>query len=318
MSEEQAAQQAPFDHDGFWKDLIGCFWKGLIKRALPELYAEVDFTKEPRFLDKELTDTLQTMESKKHIPPRFVDKLLDVPLKNGRRQWVLLHIEIQGPGGGVVSGRMMGYLCLIFAHYKRMPVALLILTSPRRKGPMDVFELEQYGTRISYHYNCLRLDRLDDEELLASDEPVDLALYAAKVAFRYKKKEQQRFKYLMELTRLLADKGWDLEERRVILLMIVRVLNLETPELCQRYVESLEEMGGNNVAYVTFVEEYFSNKGMAKGIEQGIEQGIERGIEQGRYTEKLETAARMRALGMSDQDIQRITELSPAELISGK
>lgn len=116
----------------------------------------------------------------------------------------------------------------------------------------------------------------------------------------------------MELTRLLSNKGWDLEERRVLLMMIVRVINLQSPELRQQYVEHLEEMEGNNVAYVTFVEEYFANKGMMRGMEQGMKQGIT----QGRHTEKLETAARMRAMGMSECDIQKVTQLSPAELAS--
>ena len=88
-----------FDYDGFWKDLIERFFGPFLSRALPELYADADLSQEPRFLDKEFRDLLQTSDLELHRSPRFADYLLDVPLKNGGDAWVLLHIEVQGSGG---------------------------------------------------------------------------------------------------------------------------------------------------------------------------------------------------------------------------
>ena len=92
MDEEQKER---FDFDGFWKDLIVRFWRELLRSVLPTLYAAADLTKEPEFLDKELRDVLHIPDDQK--PPRFVDALLKIPLKDGGEQWVLLHIEVQGP-----------------------------------------------------------------------------------------------------------------------------------------------------------------------------------------------------------------------------
>ena len=57
------------------------------------------------------------------------------------------------------------------------------------------------------------------------------------------------------------------------------------------------------------MEERFK-KGLEKGIEEGIEKGIEKGIEQGR----LESARKMKALGVATEIIAQITGLTPEEL----
>ena len=95
---------------------------------MPEVYEDVDFSQNFTFLDKELRDTVQVSLSEEHNAAKFVDTLVQLPLKSGKNQWVLLHIEVQGKGGEDISFRMILYCCLIFAHYRRMPVALAILT----------------------------------------------------------------------------------------------------------------------------------------------------------------------------------------------
>ena len=127
--DEESRQSERFDFDGFWKDLIERFWRELLKSVLPTLYAVADLTKEPVFLDKELRDVLHISDDQDS--PRFVDVLLKIPLKDGGEECVLLHIEVQGPGGENLTFRMYVYCSLIFAHYRKIPVALAILTAPR-------------------------------------------------------------------------------------------------------------------------------------------------------------------------------------------
>jgi hypothetical protein len=52
-----------FDHDGFYKDLIECFFYPLLKRAIPKLYEIADVTVKPKFLDKEFRDILKDRKS---------------------------------------------------------------------------------------------------------------------------------------------------------------------------------------------------------------------------------------------------------------
>ena len=303
---EKAEAQERTDRDGFWKDAIARFLPQLVQRMLPELYDKVDWSTEPKFLSQELRDTFQRPAADEHNAPRFVDELIQLSLKNGTTQWVLLHIEVQGEGGEDISDRMTLYCCLIFSHHHRMPVALAILTAPRpEKETVGIYTEKQCGTQLTYRYNCFEVEKQDDGTLLESDNPFDLIIYAAKkeALFKGKDKESQKFKYLRELTRLLAGKGWDEKDRRDLLILIARMINLEDKGLQQQYVADVKAMKGeNSMAAMTFIEKFFRDEGRNEGFSLG------------RREANFETARRMRDAGMPDTDIHRFTNLSLEEL----
>ena len=305
-SEEKAEAQERVDRDGFWKDAIARFLPQLVQRMLPELYEKVDWSNEPKFLSQELRDTLQRPAAEEHNAARFVDVLVQLSLKSGETQWVLLHIEVQGKGGDDISYRMTLYCCLIFGHYKTMPVALAILTAPRpQKETVGSYTLEQCGTQLSYRYNYFEIEAQDDKALLESDNPFDLIIYAAKKESLFKggDKEQQKFKYLRELTRLLAGKGWNEKDRRDLLILIARMINLEDKGLQKQYVEDVQAMKGESgMAAMTFIEKYFKDEGRNEGFNLG------------RREANFETARRMRDAGMPVADIHKFTNLSFEEL----
>ena len=216
---EQLSTKERADFDGLWKEAIERFLHQLLMRTLPALYNDADFSVPPEFLSKELRDTIQRPVAEEHNAPLFVDELIKIRLKNGHSEWILLHIEIQGSGGDDISFRMMLYCSLIFAHHRKMPVGLAILTKPRPKGEIiGTYTTEQYGASISYNYNCFEVYNQDDNALLQSDNPFDLIFLATKntISLSGKSKEEKKFSYLIQLTKLLASKGWNIEDRRDI------------------------------------------------------------------------------------------------------
>ena len=78
---ENDFQSERADFDGLWKDAIQRFLPQLIKRTLPELYDDVDFSREPEFLSKELRDSIQRPIGDEHNSPLFVDELIKIFLK---------------------------------------------------------------------------------------------------------------------------------------------------------------------------------------------------------------------------------------------
>jgi hypothetical protein len=79
------------DYDSPWKEFITVFFRDLIQLLLPELYAMIDWNKEPQFLDTEL----------RRISPRsetgrlHVDRLVRVWLTNGAIYCIHILIEAQ-------------------------------------------------------------------------------------------------------------------------------------------------------------------------------------------------------------------------------
>ena len=231
-----AEKKERFDHDGFWKDLIARFFYPLLLRALPKLYADADLETPPKFLDKEFRDILNTADPAIHTSPHFADFLLEVPLRNGMATWIICHIEIQGQRGGDLSRRMFHYFSLIFAHYMKVPAALAVVTDKRPAGEAAHFAETAYDTEVLYRYNRLVLEELEDDELLESENPIDLVLYAAKCALRTKE-ELQKYRYLRKSTELLANRGWNQNDKRDLMLFLERVTNLKDKRLIAEYTE---------------------------------------------------------------------------------
>ena len=275
----------------------------LLKRMMPELYKDVDFTQSFTFLDKELRDTLQVM-GEEHNAAKFVDTLVQVPLKSGKDQWVLLHIEVQGSGGENISLRMVLYCCLIFAHYRRMPVALAILTNKRPSSETPGrFEFSEYGTELLYKYNVFEVYGQNDEELLNSDNPIDSFIYAAKKYKDYMSEDKQRVKleYLLKITRSLQALGLNTKERAGILVLVSRLINLEDMELRKQYIEELK--GENEMAELNWLEEYFMKEAAAVAEKRGRSEGIAIGVKQGRSDTMNAAIDFMRSNGMSNEQI---------------
>ena len=303
------------DFDGLWKEAIERFLPELLMRTLPELYKDIDFSIKPEFLSKELQDSIQRPAIDEHNPPLFVDELIKIFLKNGQTAWILLHIEIQGNGGDDISFRMMLYCSLIFAHHKKMPVALAILTSPRpKKENVGTYYFEQYGTSLNYDYNCFEVYKQSEEELAKSDNPFDLLFLAAKKTMNIRgknkeSKERMKYHYLMEVTKLWDSKGWNERDRRDILTFVARLINLRSKDYIKQYINEVNKLQGENkMKTLSFIEKYFLDEGLRKGIDKGKNIGIQEA--------NFATARRLRQMGMSDDDIHKATELSLEDIRS--
>ena len=303
-----AEEKARFSEDSFWKDLAGDYFYPILKRALPELYNDADIQTKPRFLDKEFTDILKTTDFKEHKSPHFADFVIEVPLKDGSGKWVLLHFEQQSRGGSDLSERMKFYMCLVYAHYRREPAALAIITGNRPKGESSHYSHNHYGTEFVYKYNNLVLSELYDDELTSSDNPIDIVLYAAKCAAK-SRKELQKYNYLRTVSGLLAERGWSTDDKHKLMLFMERIINLRDEALKDKYIKYQEQLDKEGkMMYVSIAEEYFTKKGREEGKIEGEIKGIEKG--------KVEVARRMLDRKMPISDIADITGLSEKDLLS--
>ena len=263
-----------FDHDSFWKDLIDRFSYPLLKRAVPELYEKVDIKKKHRLLDKEFRDILSMGEGKNRKSPHFADYVLEVPLKDGDDEYVFFHIEAQkGSGGGNLAERMNFYRCLIYGRYRKEPVAAAIIVGSRRKKER-FYSHYHYGTEIIYRYTNVVLAELDDGELQASDNPIDLALYAAKCSLKAKE-EIQKYKYLRTLLELLGERGWSRDDKKDLLLFLERIIDLRDKELEKKYVEYRDHLSKEGkIVYIPLGERELAEEIKQRGMEEKTEKMV--------------------------------------------
>ena len=311
-----------FDHDALWKDLIERFFYQMLLRAIPSFYNDADTSKPVRFLDKELRQVIKRVGERAKV----ADYLVDVPLKDGTNTWILLHLEIQGKKGGNLAFRMYHYRSLVFVMYKRPMAALAIITDDRPANEETYYSENTYETRIDYRYNRLVVKDLKDEELLASENPFDLALFAAKKSLNHKNDEKRKYLYQKELIRLLKNRNWSQEDRYDLFLFIDRIIALRDENLIEDIRKDGDELWeGEDYMPITTAERAertYTHRGYRMGIAQGIEKGIEKGrekgreegLEQGERLGKLDTARKMLDRGMDIVLIADLTGLPEDEI----
>jgi hypothetical protein len=83
------------DNDILWKSLLEVVFDDLLRFLFPRVEEVFDFKRGFEFLDKELAQMYP--EPGKEPSTRFVDKLVKVFRKDGKEEWLLVHIEVQGP-----------------------------------------------------------------------------------------------------------------------------------------------------------------------------------------------------------------------------
>ena len=150
----------------------------------PELYEDIDFDRRPDFLDKELFQ--EVVDRKKGR--RFADQLAKVQLKNGKEQWILIHIEVQSKNESDFPERMFKYFYRIYDRHEEKIVAIAVHTSPNINTIPKHFTYEYLGTQLHYSYRNYQTEDYSDEELEQSDNIFSKVVLAAKVLHKTKDK----------------------------------------------------------------------------------------------------------------------------------
>lgn len=102
-------------------------------------------------MDKELNELFP--EPQKQGGGRVADMLMKTFLKSGDEEWILVYLEIQGPGMGNFAFRMFQYWYRIYDRYGVDIAALAVFTGEKSQTRPDHFYESFLGTEIMYR--CL-------------------------------------------------------------------------------------------------------------------------------------------------------------------
>ncbi|WP_130859056.1 Rpn family recombination-promoting nuclease/putative transposase [Gracilibacillus phocaeensis] len=336
------------DYDGLWKKIIEELFQEFMDFFAPDLYPEIDFEAGIDFAGTELLPfILDTAMGK-----RYTDKLAKVKLKNGKNQYVHVHIEVQAVGDKEFTDRMFEYFYRIYENNQHDIYSIALLTDASREDHRDRFKYSFYGTTLTYEYNTYRFHEQNVEELKKSSNPFALVVLAGiyasekitvtdkkKKSERQKQKEREeaRLRYKQKLTNLVFDKYAHRPKYLSALLYFIDYIMKLPAALQKQFYESLsitltqnkkEEkriMGMEDLRntptfgrLISDIEKEATEKGMERGMKQGIEQGIEQGMSKGRE-KGIEEAGRnfakkLLARDYSDEEIVQLTSLELGEV----
>lgn len=203
--------QTDIDHDSEWKQLIVALFEDCVAFFLPELYASIDFSIEPEFLDKDLYQVIRRKFKEKKI----VDCLAKVHLKNGTKKWILIHIEVQSSHETDFARRMYVYNFLIDDKFENPEIeALAIFTGTGVPKKHNQYVRKTKTTSLTYTYKSYIVKKQDEEKLKQDKNPFALAVLAAFYINKAGGDFKKRYEYKRELIRLARERNYTNKQSR--------------------------------------------------------------------------------------------------------
>jgi hypothetical protein len=256
--------------DYLWKGVLEDVPDDFLRFIHPNADQVFDLNKGFRFLDKEL-EQLFPPEGDQYSP-KVVDKLARVYTREGKEEWVLLHVEVQNVYQQDFPQRMFTYYYRIFDKYHKRISAYAIFTGASPKNDTGTYEEEFMGTSIRYRFNTFKIMDQDERDLLRSNNPFALVAFIAKAAFNGKrlKDAEARDRALLEiklnLLREMLSREIPKNKIRGLINFLTYYIRFEKQETNRIFEQAKQKLaGGSNTMGI---EELLLDRAKTQGVKQ--------------------------------------------------
>ncbi len=254
------------DFDSPWKEAVEIFFPAFMSFFFPAIDAEIDWSKGYQFLDKELEKVVRDAQSGR----RYVDKLVQVFLKEGRETWLLIHIEIQNDRDRDFPERMYIYHYRLFDRYRVDIVSLAVLSDADARYRPKVYRTGRWGCKLTFQFPIAKvLDYGRDWAALEANPNSFAVVVMAHLKAKAVKQGEERKQWKLYLVKLLYQRGYTRQQVLELFRFIDWLLVLP-PGLDKTFWAELSKFEEEQrMPYVTSVERI----GIEKGLQQGLQQG---------------------------------------------
>ena len=206
----------PLSHDTLWKNVTEDFAFDFVRYFLPELFAVIDSSVSPKFLDKDLKQLFPD-----HGNNRKVDRLIEFTLKSGKKEYVWVHIEIQEYYDKHFAWRMFEYFYKILELSKgEAEINSIAILADDRKGfkPSEYTINSRTGAQLLYKFNTFKLLDHEPEALRQDDNPFGFIMETARRYLDIKKNsDAEKFALQRQMRQQLRKLGYPDEQISVLL-----------------------------------------------------------------------------------------------------
>ncbi|MCC5647838.1 cytosolic protein [Nostoc sp. CHAB 5824] len=260
------------EYDSPWKQILQLYFEEFMLFFFPQAHGEIDWTRQPEFLDKELEQVVRDAE----LGKRLADKLVKIYRIGGEETWILIHLEIQSQSESDFSERMFIYNYRIYDRYKRSVASLAVLGDEQVNWRPNQFGYELFGTKVEFQFPIVKL--LDyqqrQSELEASRNPLATVVMAHLAALQTKSDRLERKQQKLSLVRRLYQQGFEREDVLNLLAFVDWVLTLPQ-DLEREFLFEVEQLEAEQrMQYVTSFERSGIEKGKLEALLKGIALGL--------------------------------------------
>ena len=215
------------NYDESWKEALSEYFDSFLDFFFSPIYQQIDWTKIPQSLDKELQQITASSDTEKCI----ADKLYQVWLLDQQEIWILIHIEIQSQYDRDFSQRMYIYNYRAFDLYQKPVVSLAILGDERVNWRPNRYEFKFGGYELMLNFPMVKLLDYDSrwEDLVLSTNPFAMIVMAHLKTKATTANPEQRAESKWLLVRGLYDRGLEREQIIKLFQIIDRMMTLPNP-----------------------------------------------------------------------------------------
>jgi hypothetical protein len=215
------------NYDETWKEAIGDYFDSFLAFFYPEIYQQIDWTKTPISLDKELEQITASADSK----TRHADKLFKVWLLDNQEVWILIHVEVQSQYDKEFSQRMFIYNYRSFDLYQKPVISLAILGDGTKSWRPSSYQYGLGSSQLIFNFSIVKLLDYQWEELEQSNNIFAIVVMAHLKTKATNSNLSAREQWKWNLARLLYERGYNRKEivdlYKVIDLMMALSENLQ-------------------------------------------------------------------------------------------
>jgi hypothetical protein len=284
----------PETYDAPWKGALAAYFSDFMAFYFPDMATDIDWSRPPVFLDKELTRLAHDAA----LGTRLADHLVQIHTRNGGKQWMLIHVEVQAQHDGSLPERMHVYQYRIYDRFRHPVACLVVLADRGRNWRPSRFSYRWHGCGARTDFRCVKLRdyarRL--ERLQKQDNPFALLTAAHLLTQQTRGQPQQRHAAKWKLARLLFARDWD-RQRIINLFHVIDWIMRLPKELEDQLWQDIIDLEGRK-AMDTYVprgariammrelneaREKAQREGWLEGQRKGWEDGKAQGLQQGLF-----------------------------------
>lgn len=227
------------------------------------------------FLDTERQQIAPAHE----LGARSVDKLARVRLRDGREEWLWVHVEVQAQPEREFAQRIWAYYCRIWDRFSQQVVTLAVLADDQPGWCPSVYHVELVGCVQHFEFPVFKVLECADAAgcFERTANPFALVVAAHQVALATRQDASARCAGRFRLVRYLYWHGLDwqrvLHLFRVIgwLTRLPREWELRFREEVPRLEQSDEGMTIDSL--LTPIELMADERGHKRGLQEGVQEG---------------------------------------------
>jgi hypothetical protein len=222
------------NYDETWKEVIGDYFDSFLAFFYPEIYQQIDWTKNPISLDKELEQITASADSK----TRHADKLFQVWLLDNQEVWILIHVEVQSQYNKEFSQRMFIYNYRAFDLYQKPVISLAILGDETKNWRPSSYQYGLGSSQLIFNFSIVKLLDYQWEELEQSNNIFAIVVMAHLRTKATNSNLSAREQWKWNLARLLYERGYNRKEI-VDLYKVIDLMMALSPDLQLSFEEKL-------------------------------------------------------------------------------